>query len=122
MIFRYASFRIPEIADEIFKLDDAVKAGFGWDLGPFETWDILGVKKTVSLMEELNLKPDSWVYDMLSKGYSSFYKTEKGEKLFFDIVSGEYRKIPGKDNFIILENLRGINRYGQIAEQFFTTS
>ena len=107
MIFRYASFRIPEIADEIFKLDDAVKAGFGWDLGPFETWDALSIKNTVPLMEELNLKPAPWVYDMLSKGYSSFYKTEKGEKHFYDIASGEYKKIPGKDNFIILENLRG---------------
>src|ERR1035437_1803614 len=109
MIFRYASFRIPEISNEIFKLDDAIKAGFGWDLGPFETWDTLGVNKTIPLMEELNLKPDSWVYDMLSKGYTSFYKTENGEKLFYDIASGEYRKIPGKDNFIILENLRGNN-------------
>jgi 3-hydroxyacyl-CoA dehydrogenase len=107
MIFRYASCRIPEIADEIFKLDDAVKAGFGWELGPFETWDILGINKTITLMEELNLKPDRWVYDMLSKGYTSFYKTEKGEKLFYDIASGGYRKISGKDNFIILENLRG---------------
>jgi 3-hydroxyacyl-CoA dehydrogenase len=107
MIFRYSSYRIPEIADEIFKLDDAIKAGFGWELGPFETWDVLGVSKTIRLMEEMNLTPDRWVYDMLLKGHTSFYKTEHGEKQFYDIVSGEYRKIPGKDNFIILENLRG---------------
>jgi 3-hydroxyacyl-CoA dehydrogenase len=107
MIFRYASFRIPEISDEIFKVDDAVKAGFGWELGPFETWDVLGVSKTIRSMEDLNLTPDRWVYDMLLKGFSSFYKTVNGEKHFYDILSGEYKKIPGKENFIILENLRG---------------
>ncbi len=108
MIFRYSSFRIPEIADEIYKLDDAVKAGFGWELGPFETWDVLGVSKTIRLMEDMNLTPDRWVYDMLLKGYTSFYKTVKGEKLFYDILAGEYRNIPGKNNFIILENFKDI--------------
>jgi 3-hydroxyacyl-CoA dehydrogenase len=107
MIFRYASYRIPEIANEIYKLDEAIKAGFGWELGPFETWDALGVNKTIRSMEELNLTPARWVYDMLLKGYTSFYLTENGEKKFYDISSGKYRKIPGKDNFIILENLRG---------------
>ena len=106
MIFRYASYRIPEIANEIYKLDEAIKAGFGWELGPFETWDALGVNKTIRSMEELNLTPARWVYDMLLKGYASFYITENGEKKFYDISSGKYRKIPGKDNFIILENLR----------------
>ena len=107
MIFRYSSNRIPEIADEIFKVDDAVKSGFGWELGPFETWDVLGVDKTIRLMEELNLTPARWVYDMLLKGHNSFYQVVNGEKKFYDIASGEYKKIPGKENFIILENMRG---------------
>jgi 3-hydroxyacyl-CoA dehydrogenase len=106
MIFRYSSNRVPEIADEIYKIDDAVMAGFGWELGPYELWDILGVNKTIRLMEELNMSPAPWVYDMLSKGYSSFYKTEKGEKEFYDVASMDYKKIPGKGNFIILDNLR----------------
>ncbi|MDR3666401.1 MAG: 3-hydroxyacyl-CoA dehydrogenase/enoyl-CoA hydratase family protein [Ignavibacteriaceae bacterium] len=106
MIFKYVSFRIPEIADELYKLDDAVKAGFGWEIGPFETWDILGLDKTIPMMEELNLKPDTWVYELHRKGNKSFYKTVNGRKLYYDISSGEYKNIPGKDNFIILDDYR----------------
>ena len=70
--FRYCSFRIPEVADEIYKIDQAVKAGFAWKTGPFETWDMLGVKETVAKMKELKQSPAPWVDEMLSSGAVSY--------------------------------------------------
>lgn len=106
MIFQYSSNRIPEIADEVYKIDDALRAGFGWELGPFETWDVLGLEKSVKTMEDENLKPAKWVYDMLAKGIKSFYKIENGDRQYYDINYGSYKSIPGKGEFIILENYR----------------
>lgn len=105
-IFQYSSNRIPEISDELYKLDDAMRAGFGWELGPFETWDALGVKKTVDKMIEANMKPADWVLKMLEGGFTSFYKSENGKKKFYDINSNSYKEIPGKGDFIILDNYR----------------
>ncbi len=104
-LFQYVSNRIPEIADELYKVDDAVCAGFGWTLGPFETWDAAGVENTIKDMERLGYKPNAWVQEMLSAGNKHFYKLEKGQRLYYDIPSKSYRPIPGKDAFIILENL-----------------
>ncbi|GBD87377.1 putative 3-hydroxyacyl-CoA dehydrogenase [bacterium BMS3Abin03] len=106
MVFQYSSNRIPEIADEIYKIDDAMRAGFGWELGPFEQWDVLNIEKTVKGMEELDMKPAQWVYEMIKKGFTSFYKIENGKKKFYDISSNSYKDIPGKSDFIILDNLR----------------
>ncbi|RKY95638.1 MAG: 3-hydroxyacyl-CoA dehydrogenase, partial [Ignavibacteriae bacterium] len=106
MVFRYSSNRIPESSDEIYKIDDAMRAGFGWELGPFETWDIFGVEKTVKKMEKEEMKPAQWIYDMLEKGFTSFYKIENGIRKFYDISSQSYKEIPGKSGFIILDNLR----------------
>ncbi len=105
-IFQYSSNRIPEIADEIYKIDDAMRGGFGWELGPFETWDALGVEKMVKLMDEANLPSAQWVKDMLSKGIKSFYIAEDGKKKYYDINSSSYKEIPGKGDFIILDNFR----------------
>jgi 3-hydroxyacyl-CoA dehydrogenase len=105
-LFQYVSNRIPEIADELYKIDDALKAGFGWDLGPFEYWDAIGVKASVELMEAANVKPNAWVYDFLKAGNTSFYKIENGKKLFYDIPSKSYKTIPGTEEFISLDALR----------------
>ncbi len=107
MIFQYSSNRIPEIADEVYKIDDALRAGFGWELGPFETWDVLGLEMSVKAMEGSDLKPSKWVYDMIGKGITSFYKIENGRKQFYDIGTGTYKNIPGKGEFIVLDNYRG---------------
>lgn len=104
-LFQYVSNRIPEIADELYKIDDAVCAGFGWELGPFDTWDAVGVEKTVQQMEAAGYKPNQWVYEMLQSGNGSFYKVEGGKRVCYDIPSKSYKHIPGKDAFIILENL-----------------
>jgi len=105
-LFRYCTFRIPEIADELFRIDQAVSAGFGWEAGPFETWDMLGVQKTVSQMEEAGQKPAQWVYEMLESGAESFYKSEDGKRMYYDIDSKGYKVVPGTDDFILLDTLR----------------
>lgn len=105
-LFKYVTNRIPEISDELYRIDQAICTGFGWEIGPFETWDTLGVKKTVSKMEEMGYKPNQWVYDMLDSGAESFYKVEGGVKHYYDIDSKSYKAIPGTEEFIILENLK----------------
>ncbi len=104
-LFQYASNRIPEISDELYRIDDAVCAGFGWEMGPFQTWDALGVEKTVKAMEAAGYKPAPWVYDMLASGHSSFYQVENGRRRYYDIPTQSYKGIPGQEGFIILENL-----------------
>ncbi|MEO1051593.1 MAG: 3-hydroxyacyl-CoA dehydrogenase NAD-binding domain-containing protein [Bacteroidota bacterium] len=105
-LFNYVSNRIPEITGELYKIDDAVCAGFGWEVGPFETWDLVGVRKTVAKMEEAGYKPNQWVYDMLESGAESFYKVEDGVRKFYDIPSKSYQSIPGTEEFIILDSIR----------------
>ncbi|MBC7862649.1 MAG: enoyl-CoA hydratase/isomerase family protein, partial [Bacteroidia bacterium] len=104
-LFQYVSNRIPEISDELYRIDDALKAGFGWDLGPFEYWDAIGAKEAVALMEQNGNKPNAWVYELLQSN-SSFYKIENGVRKYYDIPSKSYKTIPGSDSFIILENIR----------------
>ena len=108
-LFQYVSNRIPEISDEIYKVDDALKAGFAWELGPFETWDIVGVKNVIKLMEETDKKPAQWIYDMVESGATSFYKLENGVKQYYDIPSKSYKTIPGSEGLIVLENIREKN-------------
>ncbi|HAG15010.1 MAG TPA: 3-hydroxyacyl-CoA dehydrogenase [Bacteroidales bacterium] len=105
-LFQFVSNRIPEISDQIFKIDDALNAGFGWKLGPFQTWDAVGVKETLTAMEEAGKKAANWVYEMLEADASSFYKVEGGLKYFYDIPSKSYKEIPGQGETLSLEVLR----------------
>jgi len=107
--FRYASLRIPEIADELFRIDDAICAGFGWQMGLFATADAVGVKAFVEIMEAENQKPAQWVLDMLEAGFESFYKIENGKKHYYDLNTKSYKVIPGTESFIILDNIRKNN-------------
>ncbi|MFO0321874.1 MAG: 3-hydroxyacyl-CoA dehydrogenase/enoyl-CoA hydratase family protein [Bacteroidota bacterium] len=107
-LFQYVSNRIPEISDELYRIDDALKAGFGWDLGPYEYWDAIGVKEAVALMEKTGNKPAEWVYEML-KNNTTFYKVENGVQKFYDIPTKNYKIIPGAEAFISLENIRSTN-------------
>lgn len=104
-LFQYASNRIPEIADELYKIDDAVCAGFGWELGPFETWDAVGIEKAIEGMKAIGYKPATWVTEMVATGNKTFYRIENGKRQYYDIPSKAYKNIPGKEEFIILENL-----------------
>src|SRR3954466_16037972 len=102
-LFAYVSHRIPEISDELYRIDDALKAGFGWDLGPFEYWDAIGVKEAVALMEEMKHAPNKWVIDMIAAGFPSFYKIENGQRMFYDAATKTYKVIPGTEEFISLD-------------------
>jgi len=104
--FQYASRRVPEISDELYRLDDAMRGGFGWELGPFENWDVLGVKETVEAMKAANFEVAQWVHDMLAAGKKSFYTIKEGVEYYYDLQTKDYKKIPGRDSFIILDNLR----------------
>lgn len=105
-LFQYVSNRIPEIADEVYRIDDALKAGFGWELGPFEYWDAMGVDAGVKMMEAAGNKPAQWIYDFLKSGNTSFYKIEDNRRLFYDVNSKDYKTIPGTEEFISLDTIR----------------
>lgn len=103
-LFSYISHRIPEISDEIYRLDDAMMAGFGWEIGAFESWDTVGVVKTVEAMKAVGYKVAAWVEEMISSGATSFYKVEAGKRLYYDVASKTYKTMPGGDAFIILNH------------------
>ncbi|OAB78216.1 3-hydroxyacyl-CoA dehydrogenase/enoyl-CoA hydratase family protein [Cochleicola gelatinilyticus] len=105
-MFAYVSNRIPEITDELYKIDDAMKAGFGWENGPFEIWDAVGVKKGIELIKALDKEPAAWVQEMLDAGVESFYTVKDGATYYYDIPQKKHVKIPGQDAFIILDNIR----------------
>lgn len=105
-MFTYVSKRIPEITDELYKIDDAMKAGFGWENGPFEIWDAIGVKKGIELIKDLGKEPAAWVTEMLESGVDSFYDVRDGNTYYYSIPDKTHKKIPGQDSFIILDNIR----------------
>ena len=105
-LFSYISLRIPEITDELYRVDDSMMAGFGWEIGAFESWDVLGVAKTTEAMKAAGYKVAPWVDEMLAKGNKSFYKVENGKRLYYSPVSSGY-KIPlsgGEGAFIVVSN------------------
>ncbi|MBE7174305.1 MAG: 3-hydroxyacyl-CoA dehydrogenase [Williamsia sp.] len=111
-LFSYISHRIPEISDEPYRVDDAMKAGFGWEIGAFETWDLLGVQKTAEAMKAAGFTVAPWVDNMLGAGFSSFYKVEGGKQTYYQPdfsaggkgTGGKYQVIPGSNAFIVMKN------------------
>ena len=105
-LFAYVSNRVPEISDNLYSIDDAMKAGYAWELGPFEYWDIIGLKKGIELAEAQGETIADWVKEMLDAGNESFYKREGGRQLYYDQESKSYKVVPGTDQYIILDNYR----------------
>ncbi len=105
-LFSYVSNRIPEISDTLFAIDDALRAGFAWDMGPFQYWDAIGIEEGIKAAEADGNAVSQWVKDMLAAGNTSFYKTENGVKKCYDVASKTYKALPGADQFIILDNYR----------------
>ena len=105
-LFSYISHRIPEISDELYRVDDAMKAGFGWEIGAFESWNVLGVAKTVEDMKAAGFSVAPWIEEMLATGNKSFYKTENGKSLYYDVTLKTYKQISGTESFIILNNYK----------------
>lgn len=109
-LLAYVSNRIPEISDDLYKIDDAIKAGFGWELGPFETWDLVGLDQGLKYISDENKQVAQWVMDMKSDGISSFYKQEKGQRYFYDFQTKSYRVIPGTEHLVLLDAIRSENK------------
>jgi len=105
-ISRYAANRIPEIADTIVEIDNALKWGFGWEIGVFEAWDAIGVPESVERMRAEGQPIPASVEKMLASGATSFYKEEDGKRSFYDLVKGEYRAVPDRPGVTILKELK----------------
>lgn len=108
-LLAYVSHRVPEITDELFRIDEAISAGFGWKLGAFEQWDVLGVKKTTEQMKAGGFAPAAWVDDMLEAGFESFYRVENGRRQYYDQQTKAYKDLPGQQDTILLDALRATN-------------
>ena len=108
-MFAYVQNRIPEISDELYRIDDGLRAGFGWEHGPFQIWDAIGVAKGVEIMKAEGKEPAAWVTEMLTKGETSFYSVKEGATFYYDIPAKSHLKKPGQDSFIILDNIRKTN-------------
>ncbi len=115
-LFAYVTNRIPEISEDLYKIDDAIKAGFGWKLGPFETWDILGFEKGIELIEKAGKKAGPIVEEMKAAGVTSFYNLEKGNKQYFDRNAKGYKTIPGTEDLVMLDVLRAENTVWKNAD------
>jgi len=105
-LFAYVSNRVPEISDTLYGIDDAVRAGFAWQMGPFEYWDTIGVEKGIKDAEADGQKIADWVKEMLAAGHTSFYKIENGVKKYYCREKKAYAAVPGAETFIILDNHR----------------
>jgi len=105
-LFAYVSNRIPEISDTLYSIDDALRAGFRWGVGPFQYWDMVGLSKGIEVAEANGESVAQWVKDMVAAGNDSFYKKEGGVNKYYCIESKSYKAIPGADKFIVLDNYR----------------
>ena len=104
-MFAYVSHRVPEISDELYKIDDAMRAGFGWELGPFETWDSVGIQSGLEQVKANGLEVADWVNEFLASGHTSFYKVEEGTRKFYDITSKSFQAIPTAEGIISISSL-----------------
>lgn len=105
-LLAYAANRLPEIADDLYSIDDALRTGYAWGYGPFEYWDAIGLDEGIKMIEEDNGKVADWVKEMKAAGYDSFYRTAKGERQYYDIESKNYQAVPSQQPYLILDTLR----------------
>ncbi|MEM9991879.1 MAG: 3-hydroxyacyl-CoA dehydrogenase/enoyl-CoA hydratase family protein, partial [Bacteroidota bacterium] len=105
-LFAYAANRIPEISDDLYSIDDAMRTGYAWEFGPFEYWDIMGIEAGVKAAEAHGETIADWVKEMLAAGNTTFYKREGGQHKYYDIPSKSYKVVPSTQDFIILDNQR----------------
>lgn len=104
-LFAYVSNRIPEISDELYKIDDAIKAGFGWESGAFETWDILGLDKGLNYIQESGKEAAQWITEMKTSGCATFYNKTEGKRSYYNSLSKQYEAIPGASEKLNLSDL-----------------
>lgn len=104
-LFAYVSNRIPEISEEVYAIDDAIKAGFGWDLGPFELWDIVGLEKGLELIKGAEKTPSNWISDLQSSTTQTFYQTESGSLLAYSPNTKNHIEVPGTKETLSLNRI-----------------
>ncbi|MBS1945708.1 MAG: enoyl-CoA hydratase/isomerase family protein [Bacteroidetes bacterium] len=104
-LLAYVSNRVPEISDDLYKIDDGMRAGFGWELGPFESFDAIGVEDALRRAQGSGLVVAPWVEEMIAAGHTSFYKTENGKRLYYDPASKGYKAVPRAEGLIVLADL-----------------
>jgi 3-hydroxyacyl-CoA dehydrogenase len=108
--FQYAANRVPEIADTIIEIDNSMKWGYNFEMGPFELWDAYGVQAAVDRMEKEGLDVPANVKEMLASGAQNFYKLENGIKYYFDFASNEYKAVPVSKNMVSIAAAKGNNK------------
>ncbi len=115
-LFAYVADKVPEITEVFYSIDDAMKTGYAWKYGPFETWDLVGLKNGIQLIESEGHEVSGWIKEIAESGKESFYQVKDGKKYFYDIHSKDYQLIPGQDAFIILDNIRKTKEVWSNAE------
>lgn len=100
----YSAELLGEIADDIHAIDQAMKWGFGWELGPFEMWDAISIKQSAEKLEQLGADMPGWIKEMLDKGNETFYIKENGTVFYYD--RGEYRAVKENKKRIHLQALK----------------
>lgn len=115
-LFAYVADKVPEISDVLFSIDDAMKTGYAWKYGPFQSWDMVGLKNGIQLIESEGYKVADWVKEMDAAGKESFYQVKDGKTMFYDIQTKDFKEIPGQDAFIILDNIRKTKEVWSNAE------
>lgn len=105
-LFAYASNRIPEITDHLYSIDDAMRAGYAWEFGPFEYWDIVGIQNGIDAAEAQGEHVAQWVKELVASGATSFYTAKNGARHYYDLATKTYQEIPGASSFIYLDNYR----------------
>jgi len=102
----YAARRVPEISDSIVDVDRAMRWGFGWELGPFETWDAIGAESMAKQLENEGKPLPPLVMELFASGKKSFYQSAQGETSYFDLASKAYKPVPQPEGIIILKSLK----------------
>ena len=115
-LFAYAANRIPEIADHLYQIDDAMRAGFGWSMGPFELWEAIGIEKGTELIRQAGLTIAPWIDILLKEGKSKFYTIENGHRTYYNISKKAYLVIPGTEELIQLSNLKPTKTLHETAD------
>ncbi len=105
-LFAYVSNRIPEISDDLYSIDDAIKAGFAWEMGPFEYWEAIGLERGIQLAEAQGEQIADWVKEMHAAGHTHFYRRENGKLKYYDTHKKDYLLKPGTDAIVVLDNYR----------------
>ncbi len=105
-LFAYVSNRVPEISDNLYSIDDALREGFAWEVGPFEYWDMVGAAKGIEYAEADGHTVAQWVKDMAAAGNDTFYKVIGGVRNYYDAASKSYLPISNAADYVVLANKR----------------